>query len=555
MAQKSAVNDESNRLSGGDALFLHLEREGMPLNVASVSIFEGAIALNACTRFIESKLPLIPRYRQRVVTPPFNIGLPTWEYDSTFDIRNHVHELKLTHGTDAELKAVAGKILSKVLDRQRPLWDFTLVQGLKGNRTAIITRMHHCMADGLAGVALLNVLMDTSPKVPRLRKRKLPVPEAKRKDTATQLLDGLLTSSSAIAQRILAAQMEFVDVIEKVAAADRSHAEAQSLSQPGNNAVAGMPTWEEFTRFMPEVTSITQRLPFNLICRGAQKFDWAEIPLAEMKAVKNAYGATINDVVLTIVTSTVRRYVEMRGVQVRGRLLRLGVPVSVRRSRNDANANTLGNRITFIPVTVPLDVRSPRKLLAAVRERVAFLRRAHVAELVGLAGSMLGAIPMAAQVVAGSIANELPLGLCNLVCTNIPGPEAQLYLMSHKLLRCYPYVPIGGDLGLNCAVLTYDGIAHFGFSGNVLAAPRMDRLASFLKVSFAELQQAAPVSAPSRRSKPRKAKPRKAKPRVPAERVIAQSDFPPAIPNRPERVPTQTIKGEKKDEFPSAVAV
>ena len=492
--------DDNNRLTGGDALFLHLEREGMPLNVASVSIFEGMIALKPCIRFIESKLPLIPRYRQRLVIPPFNIGNPTWEYDPDFDIRNHVHEVMLERGTETELKKVAGQVLSKVLDRRRPLWDFTLVRGLKGNRTAIITRMHHCLADGLAGVALLNVLMDSNPRAPLLRKTKLkPLSTSSRSNAATQVLDGLITSSFSVAQRILSAQMEFIDLVQKLLAADQNHVEFDSHALNGGHPDARIPTLDEFTRFMPEVTSVTQRLPFNVICRGSQKFTWTEIPLEEVKAVKNALGATVNDVILAIMTSTVRRYVEMRGVKVRGRLLRFGVPVNVRNGKADPNSSSLGNRITFIPVTVPLDIRNPRKLLAAIRQRIMFLKSAHVAELVGLAGSVLGAIPMGAQVIAGAIANELPLGLCNMVCTNVPGPESPLYLMTHKLVRCYPYVPIGGDLGLNCAVLTYDGIAHFGFSGNVQAAPRMGLLEKFIQASFAELQKSARVG---RRTKP-----------------------------------------------------
>src|SRR5689334_11198375 len=138
-----------DRLSWGDALFLYLEREGMPLNIASVSVFEGIISLEDCRRFIESKLPLLPRYLQRVVAPPFNIGLPTWEYDPEFDVCRHVKQVTLRHGTEAEFKAMAGKILSTTMDRQRPLWDLILVSGLKNGRTGLIMRIHHCLADGI----------------------------------------------------------------------------------------------------------------------------------------------------------------------------------------------------------------------------------------------------------------------------------------------------------------------------------------------------------------------------------------------------------------------
>lgn len=483
---------DHNRLSEGDALFLYLEREGMPLNVASVNVFEGRISLKACSAFVESKLPLIPRYQQRVVSPPFNIGLPVWEYDPDFDIRNHVREVTLKHGTEAEFKAVAGKILSRMMDRERPLWDFTLVQGLKGGNTGIVTRMHHCLADGLAGVGLLNVLMDPSPEVHPLPKRKMRVHVPPKEDSTASLLDELITSSSSVAQRVITAQTEFLSVLQQVLGKERH--EPDPHSEPHSNGAANLSV-DDFARFMPEVTGTTQRLPFNIICRGPQNFRWAEIPLAEIKAIKQAAGATVNDVVLTIVASAIQRYVERQKVNVEGRLLRIGVPVNV---RGGGSVSELGNRITFLPLTVPLDIRSPRKLMAEIRERVAFLRKAHVAELVGMAGTMLGTIPAAAQVVIGPIVSQLPLGLCNLICTNVPGPAFPLYLLGHKLLRFYPYVPIGGDIGINCAVLTYDGTAYFGFTGDMHAAPDLWRMEKFLTASFVELRKSLRIRSPRR---------------------------------------------------------
>ena len=494
---------DNDRLSSGDALFLHLEREGMPLNVASVNVFEGVISLEACTQFIELKLPRSPRYLQRVVAPRFNIGLPTWEYDSNFEVRNHVHEVTLKRGTDAEFKAVAGKVLSKVMDRQRPLWDFTLVRGLKGDRTGVVFRMHHCLSDGMAGVGLLNVIMDPSPEVrPLPEKKRFHAPP--RRDALTLLLDRLVTSPFSLAQWVLTAQMELVNVFQHVlAAAGHAAEESNTHLQPGFNSDAPIPSVNELTRLLLELTAGTRPLPFNIVCRGPQKFRWADIPMADIKAVKQACGATVNDVVLTLVTSAIRQYAELQGVRMRGRLLRIVVPVSVRGQENESD---LGNRITFLPVTIPLDIRNPRKLLAAIRERMAFLKSAHVGEFVGLAGTMLGTIPTAAQVLVGPIASQLPLGLCNIICTNVPGPKTPLYLLGHKMLRCYPYVPIGGDMGVNCAVLTYDGTAYFGFTGDVHAAPNLGRLEKFLTTSLAELQKAIGIGPPRRSSAPAEAK-------------------------------------------------
>jgi len=460
---------EVQSLSWGDAIFLYLEREGAPLHIASVNIFEGHIPLASCRRFIASKLPLIPRYRQRVVTAPFNIGLPTWEYDPDFDIRNHIREVKLRHGTEAELQAAAGKLLTLRMDRRHPLWDFTLFP-LPGNRTGILARIHHCLADGIAGVGLMNVIMDPTPVRHRLPRKPRPFQAPPPKDDLTLLLDGWVSTYADLVQRLLSAQEQTVTLAEKVVAAGGRW--------PAN----------EFLRLLPEIGAPTERLRFNVICRGPQKFVWAEVPLDDIKAIKNTWGGTVNDVVLALVTATIRRYLLVHGDPVSGRLFRMMVPVNV---RNGATTSDLGNRISLLPVTIPLGIRSPRRLLAAVHRRMEFLKIAHIAEIVGLAGGLIGIVPTALQALAGPVAGQLPLTPFNLVCTNVPGPQFPLYLLGHKMLSWYPYVPIGGDMALNCAVLSYNGITYFGFSGDSHAVPDLKRLERFLQVSTAEMLKAA----------------------------------------------------------------
>ena len=199
-------NDRQNdRLSWGDTVFLNLEREGMPLNVASVSVFDGEIPFKDCVQLIESKLPLIPRYLKRVVPAAFGIGLPTWEYDTDFDLSRHVRRLTLKHGTDTELKAVAAKLFGTVMDRRHPLWDMTFVYGLKHNRTAMIFRVHHCLADGIAGVGIVSAFMDANPDAPNLPKRKLKFRVPPPRDPLSSVAGGVIDSYSDFAKRILSA--------------------------------------------------------------------------------------------------------------------------------------------------------------------------------------------------------------------------------------------------------------------------------------------------------------------------------------------------------------
>ena len=477
---------QSERLSWGDTVFLNLEREGMPLNIACVCVFEGDVTFKDFVQVVESKLTLIPRYLMRVVAPPLNIGLPTWEYDPSFDIRNHVHEVSLKHGTEAELKALAGKLFSAVMDRQHPLWDMTFVRRLKGNRTALILRLHHCLADGIAGVGIVSGLLDASPDAPRLPRKKIKLQVPPPPNPLNSLMDGVANSYSDFVKRILSAWADMLNMAERVA------------------ANGGKLATDNLSTFLPEITAFTERLRFNVLYKGPQKFAWAEISLEEVKAVRQTFDASVNDVILALVTSTIRRYLELHGDRVKGRLLRMMVPVNLRGKDGPAEQGELGNRISLVPVTIPLDIRNPRKLLAAVHERTEFLKGAHAAELVSLAGGLIGMFPSSMQALAGPLISQVPFTPFNLVCTNVPGPQYPLYLLGHKMLRWYPYVPVGGEMAVNCAILSYDGTVHFGFSGDVHAAPDLRRLEELLKASFTELRAAAGIKLQDKKSPQRK---------------------------------------------------
>ncbi|HLH08295.1 MAG TPA: wax ester/triacylglycerol synthase domain-containing protein [Terriglobales bacterium] len=462
-----------NRFSWGDAAFLYLEREGTPLNVASVFVFEGKLALQDCIDLVEKKLPLLPRYQQRVSAPPYNLGLPTWEYSPHFDIHDHIREVKLKSGTEAELKRVAGAVLSPVMDRRRPLWDLTLLQGLKGGNTGLVARIHHCLADGIAGIGLMNVLLDSTPVPSAARDRSRRVSKQPQRDSGAVLLESLAESYSEFLNKLLTTQAEVLKLAQDVI--------SRNGTQPFGDLAA----------ILPEMTAPAERLPFNKVCRGPQKFAWTRFPMAGMKAIRERCGGKFNDVVLTIVTSAFRKYAEAQKVKTANRLLRLVVPVN---ARGDGDTRELGNRISFIPVPVPLDIRDPRKLLANVSGRTQLIKSTRIAEFVGLMATVLGAIPASIQALIGPIASQLPLSVCNSICTNVPGPQEPVFLLGHKMLSWYPYVPIGGEMGINCAIITYNGYAHIGFTGDVYAAPDLERIEHFANESFAELCAAAGVT-------------------------------------------------------------
>lgn len=491
-----ANHSQSDRLSWGDTVFLHLEREGMPLNVASVCTFEGEISLKDCVRFVESKLPLLPRYLKHVMAAPFGVGLPSWEYDSEFDLRRHMREVTLRSGTESELKAVAGKLFSTMMDRRHPLWDMTLVRGLRGKRTGIIFRLHHCLADGIAGVGIMNVLLDANAETPQVPPKKLKFRVPPRRDALSSLTAGFVDSYSDFVKGILSAATDVLSMAERVAA-------------NGGSVEAN-----EFADLFPEITAFTDRLRFNVIYQGPQKFAYTAISLDEVKAIRMKCGTSVNDVILAIVTATIRRYCELHGDPVKGRLFRMMVPVNL---RGNGHSSELGNRISLVPVTVPLGIRQPKKLLAAVHKRTEFLKRVHAAELVSLAGGLIGMFPTSLQGLAGPVASQLPVTPFNLVCTNVPGPQYPLYLLGHKMLQWYPYVPVGGEMAVNCAILSYNGMIYFGFSGDVHAAPDLKRMEKLLQTSFKELREAVELRPP------RKTRSRKKGRAVPAAAVSGDS--------------------------------
>jgi WS/DGAT/MGAT family acyltransferase len=519
---------QSDRLSWGDTVFLNLEREGMPLNVACVCTFEGEVSFDAYVRFIQSKLPLVPRYLKRVVPEPFGLGLPSWEVDPGFDLHRHVREVTLKHGTDTELKAVAAKLFSQVMDRQHPLWDLTLIHGLKGNRTGLIIRMHHCLTDGIAGVGIVSALLDVSPEVPHLPRKKLHirVPSTSR-DPLSSLASGVVDSYSEFVKRILSAWTDLLGIAERAAA---------------NNG--GSLATDELSRLLPEMTTSAERLRFNVIYRGPQKFAWAKVPLADVKAIRETCGTSVNDVLLALVTATIQRYSELHGDRVKGRQLRMMVPVNLRGS--DDNPGELGNRISLVPVTIPLDIRNLRKLLVAVHQRTELLKQAHAAEFVSLAGGLIGILPGAFQAFAGPMMSRLPITPFNMVCTSVPGPQYPLYLLGHKMLQWYPYVPVGGEMAVNCAILTYNGTVHFGFSGDVHAAPDLQRLEEFLKASFEELRDT--VRPPAKKALgPKKARTksqRTSRPERPAVRV----SVPLAVPSASAASPHESKRSTEQQE-------
>jgi len=466
---KSAATSES--LSAADAAFLYLERKEIPLHIASVLIFDGPIPFKEFVARIRSKLPLVPRYRQMVVTPPWNLGAPYWEDDPHFDVHRHIFEVRLDPpGGEAQLETLAGRILSGLLDRSKPLWDMYVVDGLKDGQGAIIWRMHHALADGISGLQMLKMMLESSPEVSRgTDKARCRPPRPRTPENSSA--DGALNSVRSTLGKLIAFEKGLL-----------AFAEALSSDQM-QDGLKGL------LKLAPEVAASVERLPFNKPCGGERKFCWGEFDLAEVQAIREAAGGTVNDVILTLLTRALARYVKLHGQTTVNRFVRIVCPVNLRRGDE---AENLGNQISFLPVALPMDVRNPVRMLKAVAARTETMKRAGVANLVGLAASCITAAPPPLQALLWRGIPEviLPVPLFNLICTNVAGSPVPLYAVGRQLIASYPQVPTGWDLGVGCAVQSYNGKLCFGLIADAHAAPDVARLRDFLSVSFQELRRA-----------------------------------------------------------------
>ena len=466
----------SRRLSAIDAAFLYLERKEIPLHIAGLCIFEDAIPFAPFLKAIDSKLHLLPRYRQVIADPPLHIGYPTWEDYAGFDIRRHIfHETLDAPGGQAQLEALAGRILSHVMDRRKPLWDIHVIDGLENGRGAMLVRVHHALADGIAGASLLKIILDPDPRASHaVRKpRYRPTPPGDNHS----ITDAITSAVQSSLESMIAAEAVLMDF-------------AQSLFDARTKDAL-----QKLVDLLPELAASSERFPFNKPCSGERTFCWTEFSLDEVLEIRERLGGTVNDVILTVITRAVARYILLHGEAVNGRFLRVICPVN---ARHGDHGESLGNQISFLPIALPLGIKDPVRMFRAVAERTEIMKNAHAAHLIALLGTWLGAAPPPLQSLFWSSIPQvmLPLPLFNLICTNVPGPAQALYALGHKMIASYPHVPTGYELGVNIAVQSYDGQMYCGLTADAHVVPDAGKLRDFVQACFGELRRAAGVKRP-----------------------------------------------------------
>src|SRR5918992_2619691 len=461
----------SDRLSALDASFLHLEDSSSHMHVASVMLFEGSPPpYDELLEAIDRRLALVPRYRQRLAFVPLGQGRPMWVDDPHLNLHYHVRATALpSPGTEEQLKDLAGRVFSQQLDRDKPLWELWLVEGVEGDRFALLTKTRHALVDGVSGVDIATVLFDTAP-----------VPEAPPDPGRGWLPRPLPSRAQLLAEALLERATVPAEIVRTVRAVLRGPRQIAAGLRDAAVGVGAM-AWAGLNPAPPS--------PYNRPIGPHRRFTWTRAQLADLKAIKNELGGTVNDVVLTTVTGGLGRHLRRRGHDTDGLELKAMVPVSV---RSDLEHGELGNRVAAMMAPLPVWCQEPLARLEIVHESMGHLKEGGQAVGAQVLTQLTG---FASPTVMGQAARLFSRQrYFNLVVTNVPGPQLPLYLMGREMLEPFPMVPLAENQALGVAIMSYNGRINFGLVGDYDAMADLDQLARDFQASLAELADAAGVT-------------------------------------------------------------
>jgi diacylglycerol O-acyltransferase / wax synthase len=457
-----------DRLTSIDASFLHQEGHSSHMHIGGVLVFEGPPPkFDDYLNHVRGRLHLVPRYRQKLATPPLETGRPLWVDDPSFNIEYHVRHAALpSPGTEEQLFLLVGRIASQPLDRSKPLWENWLVEGLKDDRFALIFKTHHALVDGVSGVDLATVLFDLAPDPPPMPTDLEPWQPHVEPSQAELVLAGVrgaVRTSAELASRAVTAVTRPADTLGALRDA------AEGL---GEIVWAGLNP-------APET-------PLNVEIGPHRRFAVVRHELADYKEVKDSLGGTVNDVVLTVVSGALAGWLRSRGVRTEGLEMRALVPVSV---RSKADEGTLGNKLTVMRGPLPVYIRDPVARLRFVRKAMDGLKDSKQA----VGAATLAAVNSLAPPTILAQASRLNFStrLFNLIVTNIPGPQVPLYVLGRKLIDLFPVAFLPEHHALAVAIMSYSGNMDYGLLGDYDALPDIDVIADGIDASLAELLVAA----------------------------------------------------------------
>ncbi len=481
----------SHRMTSQDASFIYGESNSGPLHIGSLDIFDGPIDYDELVDHMAQRMHLLHRYRQKLVFVPFNLAHATFEDDPDFDLRNHVKCHSLPEGTDDKaFVRAAMAVFEPVLDRRKPVWEMHLFQGLAGGRSAVVWKIHHCLVDGVSGMELLTVALDLRaeaqpPAPPETPWEPPPLPSPFRRLT-NAVID--------LVQNRLNDARKAAELIES----PRTIADQAALLAAYAGKAAGM------------MSRQIVAAPWNArLVTPTRSLAWLNVSFGEVRAIRNALGGTVNDIVLAILSEAAARYMKHHQVQTNHAPLRIGCPVNVRRG---AESGALGNRVSMMFPELPSEpMEVAARVQAVIREteRIKAGNEPQALELMLSGSDLIAPTMMGLSSLIGTHAIDLasrlgglaPAGLTkmltlpppgiNFIATNVPGAQVPLYLAGRKMTEMVGLVPLGANLGYNVAIVSYNQMLIFGMMAEPRLMPDVELMQAFATEVFIELMAAA----------------------------------------------------------------
>lgn len=480
----------SRRLSTQDASFLYNETPTGPLHVGMLQTFEGEIEFAKLIEHLEQRIHLLPRYRQRLVFAPFNLAHATLEDDPEFTLRNHLKCHTLASGaSDAKLAEAVMRANEAPLQRNRPLWELHLFQGLECGRSALLWKIHHCIVDGVSALQLIATAMDLRPDAPAPAPEQKPWAPASLPDGSKSLLDAAI----ALVQNRL----------------DELREAGRLLSSPADLAERNAAMASAATQMFQMMSRPVVAAPWNLrLVSRARALAWLKVSFGDLRAIRSALGGTVNDVVLTVLSEGAARYLERREVAVNGLPLRIGCPVNVRR---ESETGAMGNRVSMMfpeVAATPMDPIERYRSVVRETERIKAAREPQGMDLLTAAADSVSpslqdlnsrmtntALEAATRLseFSGGTARMIagpPMGI-NFIATNVPGAQVPMYLAGHQMLDFVGLVPLAGALGYGVAILSYNQSLYFGLTVDPRLIPDVEFMKSCIAAAFEELKATA----------------------------------------------------------------
>jgi WS/DGAT/MGAT family acyltransferase len=461
-----------DRMSPMDASFLHVEDAVTHMHIGSVSIFEGPPpSYQAMQEMVAGKLHLVPRYRQVVRRVPFDLGRPVWVGDPHFNLEYHLRRTALPRpGGEPELRRLVGRVMAQQLDRSKPLWEMWMVEGLDHDQWAVVSKVHHCMVDGVSGTDLLSLILDQSPDaVPTPPGVWHPGPPPAGWELAVEAVIDMASSPFEMARAMRA----------------RTRLTRRAVQQLMETASS--------MRATVGAVGSTGRTSLNGPIGPHRRWVSTVVDVADIKTVRHALGGTFNDVVLACITRGFRDLLIARGESV-NQPVKTMVPVSVRPRNARGLAvgdGTLANKVSAVFAALPVELADPAERLRAVSAQMDGIKDSRQALAGETLTSLGGFAPPVLLALGARLGTKLSQRRVNTVTTNVPGPQAPLYAAGRQMLISHPFVPVGMQLRTGVAIFSYNGRVSFGITGDYDSSPDIDVLANGIRAGMADLLEAS----------------------------------------------------------------